>query len=349
MPTTRTGSFNMTTCAIRTALGRSSADDGYNSDTYNKFVSYLPQIAQRIEQRYVGSVYPSTGFLDGSAYAGQPYTDGVGGVNQMSSDVMIPAFLAAYTGKDPNKVTLSPFPSLSKILPNWRVTYDGLIKIGNLKKIFKSLTLSHAYQCTYSVGSFNSYLNWVSIGGDLGFTLDELTQRPVPSSPYNISSVSITEKFAPLVGLAATLHNNLTLNAEYRDSRTLTLNSDAGQLVEANQRGVTVGAGYKIANFNSVLKIKGKQQGVSNDLTLNCDFSLQNTQALIRKIQEGTSQATSGTKSMTINFTANYVLSKRITLSAYFDHQINKPLISSSSYPTTNSNYGLSVNVSLAR
>lgn len=349
MPTTRTGSFNMTTCAIRTALGRSSADDGYNSDTYNKFVSYLPQIAQRIEQRYVGSVYPSTGFLDGSAYAGQPYTDGVGGVNQMSSDVMIPAFLAAYTGKDPNKVTLSPFPSLSKILPNWRVTYDGLIKIGNLKKIFKSLTLSHAYQCTYSVGSFNSYLNWVSIGGDLGFTLDELTQRPVPSSPYNISSVSITEKFAPLVGLAATLNNNLTLNAEYRDSRTLTLNSDAGQLVEANQRGVTVGAGYKIANFNSVLKIKGKQQGVSNDLTLNCDFSLQNTQALIRKIQEGTSQATSGTKSMTINFTANYVLSKRITLSAYFDHQINKPLISSSSYPTTNSNYGLSVNVSLAR
>ncbi|MGM9840991.1 MAG: cell surface protein SprA [Candidatus Limisoma sp.] len=349
MPTTRTGSFNMTTCAIRTALGRSSADDGYNSDTYNKFISYLPQIAQRLEQRYAGSVYPSTGFLEGSAYAGQPYTDGVGGVNQSSSDVMIPAFIAAYTGKDPNKVTLSPFPSLSKILPNWRVTYDGLIKIGNLKKIFKSLTLSHAYQCTYSVGSFNSYLNWVSIGGDLGFTLDELTQRPVPSSPYNISSVSITEKFAPLVGLAATLNNNLTLNAEYRDSRTLTLNSDAGQLVEANQRGVTVGAGYKIANFNSVLKIKGKQQGVSNDLTLNCDFSLQNTQALIRKIQEGTSQATSGTKSMTINFTANYVLSKRITLSAYFDHQINKPLISSSSYPTTNSNYGLSVNVSLAR
>ena len=349
MPTTRTGSFNMTTCAIRTALGRSSADDGYNSDTYNKFISYLPQIAQRIEQRYAGSVYPTIGFLEGSAYAGQPYTEGVGGVNQSSSDVMIPAFLAAYTGKDPNKVTLSPFPSLSKILPNWRVTYDGLVKIGNLKKIFKSLTLSHAYQCTYSVGSFNSYLNWVSIGGDLGFTLDELTQCPVPSSPYNISSVSITEKFAPLVGLAATLHNNLTLNAEYRDSRTLTLNSDAGQLVEANQRGVTVGAGYKIANFNSVLKIKGKQQGVSNDLTLNLDFSFQNTQALIRKIQEGTSQATSGTQSMTINFTANYVLSKRITLSAYFDHQINKPLISSSSYPTTNSNYGLSVNLSLAR
>ena len=349
MPTTRTGSFNMTTCAIATALRGCSAKDGYNSDTYNKFLEYIPQIANRIESGYIGKAYPSTGFLEGSAYAGQAFNKENGGVNQASGDVLIPAFLAAYTGKDPNKVNLSPFPSLASILPNWRVTYDGLIKIGNIKKIFKSLTLTHAYQCTYNVGSFTSNLNWESIGGDMGFSLDEQTQKPVPSSPYNISSVTITEKFAPLIGLAATLHNNITFNAEYRDSRTLTLNSDAAQLVEATQKGITVGAGYKIANFNSVLKIKGKEQGVSNDLTINADFSFQNTQALIRKIQELTNQATSGTKSMTINITANYVLSKRITLSAYFDHQINKPLISSTAYPTTNSNYGVSINLSLAR
>ena len=66
-------------------------------------------------------------------------------------------------------------------------------------------------------------------------------------------------------------------------------------------------------------------------------------------MQEGTNQATAGTQSMAINFTASYVLSKRLTLSAYFDHQINKPLISSSAYPTTNSNYGISVNLSLAQ
>lgn len=349
MPTTRSGSFNMTTCAIATALRGCSAKDGYSSDTYNKFLEYIPQIANRIESGYVGKAYPNTGFLEGTGYAGQPFNKDNGGVNQASGDVLIPAFLAAYTGKDPNKVNLSPFPSLASILPNWRVTYDGLIKIGNIKKLFKSLTLTHAYQCTYNVGSFTSNLNWESIGGDMGFSLDELTQKPVPSSPYNISSVTITEKFAPLIGLAATLHNNLTFNAEYRDSRTLTLNSDAAQLVEATQKGITIGAGYKIANFNSVLKIKGKEQGVSNDLTINADFSFQNTQALIRKIQELTNQATSGTKSMTINITANYVLSKRITLSAYFDHQINKPLISSTAYPTTNSNYGVSINLSLAR
>ena len=350
MPTSRNGSFTMTTCAIATALRGASAKDGYNSDAYNKFLEYIPQVAQRLEGQYKNMRYPNAGFLKGSSYAGQPYNAENGGVNQASSDVMIPAFLAAYTGKDPAKITTSPFPSLAQILPNWRVTYDGLIKIGNLNKIFRSLTLTHAYQCTYSVGSFSSYLNWVDAGaGDYGFTLDELTQRPVPSSPYNISSVSITERFAPLLGLSATLYNNLTLNAEYRDSRTLTLNSDAGQLVEASQKAVTVGAGYKIANFNTILKLKGSQKGISNDLTLNADFSFQNNQALIRKMQEGTSQATSGTRSIAINVTASYVLSKRITLSAFFDHQINKPLISSSAYPTANSNYGISVNLSLAQ
>lgn len=349
MPTSRTGSFVMTTCAIATSLRSSSAKDGYASSTYDKFLEYIPKVAQRLEGRYRGMQYPNKGFVTETGYGGQTYDPANGGVSQSGCDVLIPAFMAAYTGKDPEKVTLSAFPSLAQILPNWRITYDGLTKIGNLKNIFKSLTLTHAYQCTYNVGSFSSYLNWESVDGDFGFTLDELTQKPVPSSPYNISSISITEKFAPLIGIAATLNNNLTLNAEYRDSRTLTLNSDAGQLVESTQKGITVGAGYKIANFNSILKIKGKQQGVSNDLTLNADFSFQNSQALIRRIQEGTNQATSGTQAISINVTASYILSKRITLAAYFDHQINKPLISSSAYPTTNSNYGISVNLSLAR
>ena len=349
IPTTRTGSFTMTSCAIATALRGSSASDGYANTTFDKFIDYIPKVAQRLENQYHGMSYPTSGFLAGTSYAGQPYNSGNGGVKQTSSDVLIPAFIAAYTGKDPSKIGLSAFPSLSSILPNWNITYDGLVKLGNMKKIFKSFTLSHAYQCTYNVGSFSSYLNWEGVDGDYGFTLDELSQTPIPSSPYNISSVSVTERFAPLLGVAATLYNNMTINAEYRDSRTLTLNTSAGQLVEASQKAITVGVGYKIANFNTVLKMKGTQTGVSNDLMLNADFSFQHNQSLIRKIQEHTTQATSGTQSIAINVTASYVLSKRITLAAYFDHQINKPLISTSAYPTANSNYGISVNLSLAR
>lgn len=281
--------------------------------------------------------------------AGAMFNPEIGTVSETSSDVLIPAFLAAYTGTSPHKQYLSPFPSFAHVLPNWRVTYDGLVQLGNLKNIFKSFTLSHAYQCTYSVGSYSSYLNWLSAGDNIGFTLDELTGQPIPSSPYNISTVSITERFAPLAGLSATFKNDLQVNAEWRDQRTLTLNSSAGQVVEATTRGLTVGVGYKIVNFNSILKIRRSQQGVSNDLTINADFSFQNTQSLIRRIESNYTQATSGTRTLNINFNASYVLSRRLTLAAYFDHQVNTPVVSSSAYPTSNTSYGLSLNLNLAR
>ena len=95
--------------------------------------------------------------------------------------------------------------------------------------------------------------------------------------------------------------------------------------------------------------MKGSGQGVSNDLTINADFQFNQSQALIRNIESRLTQATSGTQSMTINLTANYVLSKRLTLAAFFDHQINTPLVSANSYPTTNSSYGITLNLSLTR
>lgn len=349
MPVTRSGSYTKTHCAIATALRTAKADDGYHSEAFDQFLANIPVIADRIERKYIGVNYPVGGFMKDNPNAGRPFDPEVGGVNRAGSDVLIPAFLAAYTGVDASKIYLTPFPSLAQMLPNWRVTYDGLIRMGNLGNIFKSITLTHAYQCTYSVGSYSSFLNWMAVDGDLGFTVDELTGEPVPSSPYNISSVAITEKFAPLFGVQVTLKNDLKFNAEYRDSRTLTLNSDAGQLVEAQTRNITVGAGYKFVGFNTVLKMKGSGRGVSNDLTLNADFSLAQSHALIRRIESNYAQATSGTRSISVNFTAQYIMSRRVTLGAFFDHQINTPLISSSAFPTTNSSYGLTFNLNLAR
>lgn len=349
VPITRSGSYTKTHCAIATSLRGSSADDGYYSEAFNKFRDNIPVISKRIERQYAELNYPTTGFLKDSPHSGAPFNPSVGTVNPSGSDILIPAFLAAYTGVDANKIYLDPFPSFAEVLPNWRVTYDGFINLGNMRKWFKTFTLTHAYQCTYTVGSYSSYLNWISADGNLGFTMDELTGEPIPSSPYNISSVAITEKFAPLAGVSFTLKNDLSFNAEYRDSRTLTLNSSAGQLVEANTKGITIGAGYKIVGFNTVLKMRGSQQGISNDLTLNADFSFQESQALIRRIEDNYTQATSGTRSVAINFTASYVMSKRLTVSAFFDHQINTPLVSTSSYPITNSSYGISFNLSLTR
>ncbi len=349
MPTMYSGSYTKTHCAIATSLRTSKADNGYQSEAFDKFLSNIPVIAQRIQNRYEGLLYPREGFMANNPNAGRPFDPEVGPVNQASSDVLIPAFLAAYTGTDAKKIYLTPFPSLRHILPNWRVTYDGLLRVAGLDRWFKNITLNHAYQCTYTVGSYSSYLNWIGVNGTLGFNQDELTQQPVPSSPYNISSVAITERFAPLIGFQFTLKNDLKFNAEYRNGRTLTLNSDAGQLVEAQNKGLIIGVGYKIVGFNTILKMRGSGHGISNDLTLQADFSLQENQALIRRIESAYTQATSGTRTLGINFSANYVMSRRVSIAAFFDHQVNTPLISSSAFPTTNSSYGLTFNLSLTR
>jgi len=349
MPVSMAGSYTKTHCAIATALGSSKAENGYYSKTFDQFLTNIPVIADRFESNFRGVNYPSNGFMNGNPNAGKPFSPEVGGVSRTGSDVLIPAFLAAYTGRDAHSQYLDPFPSFSEVLPNWRVTYDGLVQLGRMSEIFKSFTLTHAYQCTYSVGNYSSYLNWLGVRDNFGFTLDELTGQPIPSSPFNISSVAITEKFAPLIGVSATMRNDITFNAEFRDQRTLTLNTSAGQVVEATTRGISAGIGWKMVGFNTVLKMKGSQTGVSNDLTVKGDFSLQRTQALIRRIESNYTQATSGSQTLNIHLTANYVLSKAMTVGMFFEHQVNTPIVSSNSYPTTNSAYGITLNLSLAR
>ena len=353
MPETLGGNFTMTTIALGSAFGGSgNARNGYASKAFDKFLSYRETIAARLESMYSRLTYPNTGFIQEQGLGGQPYNpgpNGENGVSANSADVLIPAFLAAYTGKDPGSIGLSPFPSLKSLLPNWSATYDGLIRIPAIKRHFKSFTLSHRYSCTYTVGAFTSFLGWVDAGQDgLGYIQSILNDNPTPSSPYSISSVSITEAFNPLLGADATLLNNVTVRADYSTTRNLSLNVTSYQLVESLSKKITVGIGYKYAEFNKVLGMK-KTRDFSNDLTVRLDFSYNKMQSLIRGIDTRLTQATSGNVAKTIQFSADYGLSRALTIRAFYDLQINTPLISSASYPTSNSNYGISLRFSLAQ
>lgn len=353
MPVMQGGSFTMTTLALASALRGSSAGDGYHSAAFERFTDNVEVVGDRVRDQYLGLSYPVIGSFAGTVYAGQDFDAEIGDVQQTGADVLIPAFLAAYTGRDAGRVSLNLLPSAASILPNWRMSYDGLVNYWGLRDHFKAIVFNHAYQCVYTIGSYSSYPGWEAAGGCengvLGFRMQEQTGRPVPSSPFNITSVAIAERFAPLIGASVTLKNDITLNAEYRDQRTLTLNTSAAQVVEATTRGMVVGAGYKIVGFNTFMKMKGRQTGVSNDLSLNADFSIQTTQALIRRIEGAYTQATSGTRTMVLNFSANYVVSKRFSVGAYVDHQVNTPIVTAYAYPTVNTSYGLLFNLSLAR
>jgi cell surface protein SprA len=351
MPELRGGNFTMTTITIGSAFeSTGSAGNNYSSKSFDRFLRYRATIVRRLENSYANVRYPNAGFLQNTAMAGQPYNPSLanGSVNPNSTDVLIPAFLAAYTGKDADGAGLSAFPSLASLLPNWRITYDGLARIPLVKQYFKTVTLSHQYRSTYSVGSYSSLLNWVDAGNGLGFVQDVFSGNPAPSSPYSISSVSISEGFSPLIGLDGTLLNNMTLRAAYDKTRTLNLNISSFQLVESSTNRITVGLGYKLTEFNKVLKMRPAQD-FSNDLTLRLDYSYTKMMSLIRKIEDASAQATSGNIAKAIQFSADYGMSRSIMLRAYYNLQINNPLISSASFPTSNADYGISIRISLTQ
>ncbi len=346
------GSFTMTTIAISTSLSSANAKNGYQSDVFDQFLKNRDIIAGRLDSKYQGTQYPSGGFMEGNILGGKNYDSKNGAVNSNSADVLIPAFIAAYTGKDVRNIETSAFPSLKSLLPNWRITYDGLNKIPFIKNALKSINLSHAYRCTYSVGSYSSYSNWMASangGDDLGYIRDVLTGSPTPSSPFDISSVSITESFSPLIGVDATLKNNMSIHGEYKDTRSVALNISANQLVETLANEFVLGLGYKIADFQLFEPTGKDKSNFKNDLNLRGDISYRLNQALIRKIEDDFTQPTSGTSNITVKLSADYAFSKALTLRAYFDKQINKPLVSSSTYPVSNTNFGVSMRFTLTR
>ena len=186
----------------------------------------------------------------------------------------------------------------------------------------------------------------------IGFVNNTATGMPVPSSRYNVGSVSINESFSPLLGVNVTTNNNISVGGKYIKSRVLNLSLTAIQMVETYSDEIALNIGYKIVGlklFGGSKKANKSKNSVSNDLNIRGDFSYKNMSSLARSIDKGTTQATSGTKSFNYSLSADYTYSKMLTLSFYFDRQQTIPLISASSYPTTTTDFGVSLKFSLTR
>ena len=370
-PTTQSGTFSMTTLSLRSAFeGMGDAEHAYHSASFERFCNSLESFRQRVEQRYVGATYPH-----GSALAGQPFDAANGGVGLYSADVMVPAFLAAYTSSGGNSLNI--FPTLSRMLPNWTVRYSGLSKLPWFRDVFKSVNINHSYKSIYAVGAYQSYSTFMELmGPGLGFISDATTGMPVPSSMYNVSTVSINESFSPLLGIDVTLQNNLTCKLEYKTIRTLNLSMTSVQINESSSHDWVLGMGYTISNFNpfgpKARKVKSGRKsgngqndaqqkqnsssrnnrsssGYNSDLKLRLDLSYRKQAAISRDIASMTSAASSGNTAFKLSFSADYSFSRLLTMSFYYDRQTNTPLLTSSSYPTTTRDFGLSLKFSLTR
>ena len=318
-PTT-TGNFNMSFMTIKTSFVSDGTDN--SSTLFNDFVAYRFQIAQKIASQ------------NGLPTNTNEYPNGYG---PNAQDVLIPAFLAAYSGTSPNNQNLNLFPSIP--WPNWNVNFDGLIKLKWFKERFKNISISHNYRSTYSIGSFISNLNF----GNPDYLFDSYGNY-LPE--FQIDQVAITEQFAPFLKFDMTMKNSVSARLEYKKDRTISLSLTNSQITEVKGNEYVAGLGYRIQDVRLLFNTGLEDQNIKSDLDLRADFSLRENRTIIRKIEELSNQPTSGQILITLKFSADYVIGNTMNIKLFYDQVITDYVVSSS-FPTSNTNVGLSIRYNL--
>lgn len=339
-----TGNFSMSIFTLKTAFRSSERLKGkgvQSSELFNDFLANRAVILSRLNN--------ARGYVEGQGYVSNRNYDSkyeVNGYSETSTDVLIPAFLAAYTGTDPSKASLSPFPSLKFIRPNWRLTYNcNPSSISWMKDYVYSLNISHAYNATYSVNSFETNLSYdESNPSGFSWVRNQLDDMFTPQ--YDITTVNIQETFSPLINVSVGFVNDLSVNFEIKKQRNFSLSFSNNQLTETLKNEFSIGTGYRFTGLDMILKTKRKTEDVSNDINLKLDLSSGNYKSTYRKIVEGDDQLFGGLKTLSLDFSADYMLSDRFTVQLYYRYTLSRPHLSSS-YETRNTDFGLSFNFTI--
>jgi len=330
-----TGNFSMTIIGMKTAFVGDNKDN--SNEIFKKFKEYRLIIATRLAAQNPNStnqIIDSTGFPDG--------------YGPTSQEVLIPAFLAAYLGKKPENIALTPFSEkiLKSIpLPNWRLTYNGLTKIGFIKKYFRTVTLTHSYRCTYNINSFATNVLYKEDADGYSYIRDQIGNF---LTGKEIGQISITEQFSPLIGFDMTMNNSLLIKLEWKKSRNLALSFANNQMTDINTNEYIIGAGYRFKNVSFNLNLGGKRRHIQSDLNLKADFSIRQNKTTLRKLVENMDQVSAGGRIISINVSADYQISEKFNIRLFYDHIINNPYVSSQ-YPNSSINGGLSLRFTLAQ
>ena len=264
------------------------------------------------------------------------------GYGANSQDVLIYSFLAAYSGQSTNNVELSLFRKIA--LPNWSVNFTGLNKIPALKKIFKTINITHSYRSTYSISSWATNLNYNENNPMLMY---DGTNIRVPQ--YDMAQIVVSEQYAPLIGLKLAFNNNLSPSLDFKKSRTITISFINNQLTEAESREIIIGCGYTFKDLGLIIPSLGSSSSKnSNELTMKLDIGFRKDKTILRSIDENYSQISSGQNKINIYLTADYDFSNRLGMQAFFRHDMSDPFIANS-FKTSNTFAGVTLRFSLTQ
>jgi cell surface protein SprA len=311
-----TGNYSSSTIMIKTAFNSS---DENQSEIFDRFRKNRYAIAVRLATAYYGtSAFPVE--LDG-------YPTGFG---KNSQQVLVPAFLSAYTGTKTSSVQTGLFSDFP--LPNWNIKYTGLMKLAWFKDNFKRFSMQHGYRSSYSVNSFRTNLNPSPTDTNGNFFPEFIT-----------SNVNLTEQFNPLFNVNFEFKNSLNIMAEMKRDRSLNMSFDNNLLTEVQGNDYTVRLGYRIKGVQINSKLADNAQGmIKSDINLKADFTLRKNMTIVRYLDYDNNQLGGGQNIWSFKLTADYSFSKNFTAIFFYDHQFSKAVISTS-FPLTNIRSGFTL------
>jgi cell surface protein SprA len=320
----RGGSYRISFLSVKTTFN--STNDNVESDVFKTFEQNLDIVKDRIGRlNTIGKEYERT-----------------------AQDVTIPAFIAAYSGRDVNSMSLSPFPKTP--LPNWRIDYTGLNRIQAFKNLFQSITLSHAYQSTYSVMNFSNSLTFddpsvleinkpIEDYNNKYFATESENNQLLPA--YVISQVLISEQFAPLIGVNMRTKSRVTANLQYKTKRDLSLNISNAQVTELSSKDFSFELGYTKNNLKLPFKAQGRLIVLKNDVTFRLNTTVSDTKTIQRKIDE-LNIITNGNINFQIRPNISYVVNQKLNVQLYYERTVNEPLVSNS-YRRATTRFGVQI------
>jgi cell surface protein SprA len=339
------GNFSISTVLIKTSFGKS---DENGSAAFDDFRNNRLIVADRLASQFYGSTTvprygdtsnpiptdpndPKYNFYN--ANAGYPI--GFGKNNQA---VLIPAFISAYTGADAGGVSLSAFRSFP--IPNWSIKYTGLMRLDYFKERFKRFSIQHAYRASYTINSFRSNLDY-----DTNSSVQQQDNGGF-GNYYNktiIGNINLVEQFNPLIRIDLEMKNAFKILAEIKKDRSLSMSFDNNLLTEVQGKEYIIGFGYRFKDVIFSSQLADNPTGIiKSDINLKIDFSYRNNKTIVRYLDYDNNQLGGGQNIWSAKLTADYSLSKNLTIIFFYDHSFSKPVISTS-FPLTNIRSGFTM------
>jgi cell surface protein SprA len=323
MSPSTTGDYSVTFISLKTAF--KNKNSALVSSVYQEFMNNRQVISLRLGAGNPNSRGLQRGFADG--------------YQKEAQDVVISAFLAAYTGKDAWGSGLNGMPRIP--LPNWRVNYGGLSRISFLQENFKSIDLRHSYRSVYSVNGFNSLLKYAPNDGHVSSR--DVNGNFLPF--YQFSQVSIAEQFSPLIGVDTRLQNNLTANFEVGRTRLLGLSLANSQLAQLSENNMIFGLGYRTTKFRFPFGMF-KQLKMNNNMDFKLDVAIRDNKTVIYRADVAAAEVAAGAKNITYRPSVDYILNQRFNMKVFYDSNLIQPY-TSQTFNTSYSNFGFNLRMTL--